>query len=174
MFIHKEMTAEEFLAFEAQHPDKRFNFIDGEIVEVSPKPVHGGIQAFLAAALISYMEGNPLSQMYRVYTEVLHVLSGEKFLPDVCVNILTTADYFTTPPLWLAEIRSDTQSRAAQRRKMEAYLRHGVAGAVLILPGEAVEVYRPDQAVQVLTGEDLLDGGTVLPGFSLPVKRLLS
>jgi Uma2 family endonuclease len=115
MFIHREMTAEEFLAFEAQHPDKRFDFIDGEMVEVSP-----------------------------------------------------------TPPLWVAKIRSDTQSRAAQRRTMDAYLRHGAAMAVLILPGEAVEVFRPDQAVQVLTGEDVLEGGTVLPGFMLPVKRLLS
>jgi Uma2 family endonuclease len=174
MFIHREMTAEEFLAFEAQHPDKRFDFIDGEMVEVSPTPLHGLKQMLLGAALFTYLEEHPLGKTYGVYSEVLHVLDGDKFLPDVCVNILTDADYFTTPPLWVAKIRSDTQSRAAQRRTMDAYLRHGAAMAVLILPGEAVEVFRPDQAVQVLTGEDVLEGGTVLPGFTLSVKRLLS
>ncbi len=51
MFIQKEMTAEEFLAFAEQHPDKRFDFIDGEMVEVSPKPIHGRKQVIFAAAL---------------------------------------------------------------------------------------------------------------------------
>ena len=34
MFIRRDMTAEAFLAFADQHPDKRFDFIDGEIVQV--------------------------------------------------------------------------------------------------------------------------------------------
>jgi Uma2 family endonuclease len=35
MLPEKEMTAEAFLAFAEQHPDKRFDFVDGELVEVS-------------------------------------------------------------------------------------------------------------------------------------------
>jgi len=170
MFIQKEMTAEEFLAFADQHPDKQFDFIDGEVVEVSPKPMHGWKQAFIASALVVYTEDHPVG---RVYTEVLHVLNGEKFLPDVCINEISDADYLTTPPLFVVEIRSDSQTRESQRRKMRAYIGHGVKMGVLVLPGEAVEVYRPEKEVLVLKADDVLDGDDVLPGFKLPINRIL-
>jgi Uma2 family endonuclease len=79
--IPKEMTPEEFLIFVEQHPDKHFDFIDGEMVEVSPKPLHGRKQADFTIALGAYTKQNPVGL---VYTEVLHVLNGEKFIPDVC------------------------------------------------------------------------------------------
>ena len=170
MFIQKEMTAEEFLAFAEQHPDKRFDFIDGEIVEVSPKPVHGIKQVRFTIALGNYTEDHPVGQ---VYTEVLHVLDGEKFMPDVCINEYSEADYLTKPPLFVVEIRSDSQTRELQRRKIQAYLKHGVKMAVLVLPGEAVEVYRPGHETQVLSADDTLDGADVLPGFKLPLNRIL-
>jgi Uma2 family endonuclease len=171
MFVQREMTAEEFLAFADQHPDQRFDFIDGEIVEVSPKPIHSKKQARIAGALDIYLEDHP--QIGVVYTEVLVVLNGEKFLPDVCVAQDSEANYLTEPPLLAVEIRSDSQSRAAQRRKVRAYLKHGVKMAVLVLPGDGIEVHRPDKEVIVLTAEDTFDGEDVLPGFKLPLKRIL-
>ncbi|MEO8609473.1 MAG: Uma2 family endonuclease [Chloroflexota bacterium] len=170
MFVQREMTPEEFLAFADQHPDKRFDFMDGEIVEVSPKPVHGKKQVHFTIALGNYIEGHPIGV---VYTEVLHVLDGEKFMPDVCVNVDSDADYLTTPPLFVVEIRSDSQSRESQRRKARAYIQHGAKMVVLVLPGESVEVYRPGKNVLVLTAEDTLDGEDVLPGFKLPLNRIL-
>jgi len=104
---------------------------------------------------------------------VLVVLNGEKFLPDVCVAEDTEANYLNEPPLLVVEIRSDSQSREAQRRKIRAYLRYGVKMAILVLPGEGIEVYRPRKDVQTLTAEDTLDGADVLPGFKLPLKRIL-
>jgi Uma2 family endonuclease len=170
MFIQKEMTAEEFLAFAEQHPDKRFDFIDGEIVEISAKPIRGRIQAILAGAVEKYAQANSIGT---AYLNVLHELNGEKFLPDVCVNIDSDADYLTTPPLLVVEIRSDSQTRESQRRKIQAYLKHGVKMAVLVLPGEAVEVYRPGHETLVLTADDTLDGADALPGFKLPLNRIL-
>lgn len=170
MFAQKEMTPEAFLALVEAHPDKRFDFIDGEIVEVSPKPSHGQKQALITIALGNYIAENPIGV---VYTEVLHVLGGDKFLPDVCVNVDSEADYLTTPPLFVVEIRSDSQSRESQRRKALAYIRHGAKMAVLVLPGECVEVYRPERETLVLTIDDVLDGEDVLPGFKLPLNRIL-
>jgi Uma2 family endonuclease len=171
VFIQREMTAEEFLAFAEQHPDKRFDFIDGEIVEVAPKPMHGKKQIRFGSALDHYLEAH--AEIGVAYTEVLHVLNGEKFLPDVCVNIDSDADYLTTPPLFVVEIRSDSQTRESQRRKIRAYHKHGVKMAELVLPGEAVEVYRPGHETQVLSADDTLDGADVLPGFKLPLNRIL-
>lgn len=170
MFVQREITAEEFLAFAEQHPDKRFDFIDGEVVEVSPKPIHGRKQIIFGSELEAYTRQNPVGV---VYSEVLVVLYGEKFLPDVCISDYTEADYLTTPPIFVVEIRSDSQSRESQRRKARAYIRHGCKMVVLVLPGENVEVYRPDKDVLVLTAADVLDGEDVLPGFKLPLNRIL-
>lgn len=171
MYMIKEMTPEEFLAFAEQNPDKRFDFMDGEMVEVSPKPLHGRKQTLLAVALENYTQKHPVGV---VYTEVLHVLDGEKFIPDVCINQESDADYLTIPPRVVVEIRSDTQSRESQRRKARAYIQHGVPMVILVLPGEQVEVYRPDKERLILSPDDILDGDDVLPGFTLPLKPILT
>ncbi len=171
MFIQKEMTPEEFLMFADQHPDKRFDFIDGELVEVTPKPIHGKKQVRFGTALEQYLETHP--EIGVAYSEVLHVLDGEKFMPDVCVNVDSDQDYLTTPPVFVVEIRSDSQSRESQRRKMRAYIQHGVKMGVLVLPGEAIEVYEPGKTPRVLIATDALEGGDVLPGFTMPLSRIL-
>lgn len=171
MFIPKEMTAEEFLTFADQHPDKRFDFMDGEMVEVLPKPLPGRKQTLFAVALENYAQQHPVGV---VYTEVLHVLDGEKFIPDVCINEASEADYLITPPLLVIEIRSDTQSRESQRRKARAYIKHDVPMVVLLLPGESVEVYQPGRETQILTADDELKGGDVLPGFKMSLKAILA
>ena len=171
MFDQKDMTAEEFLAFADQHPDQRFDFIDGEIVEVLPKPLYGRKQAQFGSALGNYAKAHP--DVGTAYIKVLHVLNGEKFLPNVCINVDSDANYLTTPPVFVVEIRSDTQTRESQRRKMRAYIKHGVKMGVLVLPGEAVEVYRPGREAVVLTVNDVLDGDDILPGFQLPLNRIL-
>jgi Uma2 family endonuclease len=168
MLLQEPMTAEEFLIFAAQHPDKRFDIIDGEIVEMSPKPLHGRIQTIFAAGLETYTKGNPVGV---VYTEVLHVLNGEKFIPDVCINQPSEDDYFTTPPLVAIEIRSDTQSQESQPRKARRYLKHGTKMVILALPRKSVEVYRRGAKVLVLGIDDTI-GGDVLPGFKLAVREL--
>jgi len=168
--IQTEMTAEEFLAFADQHEDQRFDFMDGEIVETQAKPLQGRLRAVFAATLETFMQQNPIAV---VYTNVLLVLNGEKFLPDVCIAEDTDADYLTTPPLFVVEIRSDTQSRESQRRKARDYIRLGVKMVVLELPGESVEVFRPGREALVLTKQDVLDGEDVLPGFQFPLIRVL-
>ncbi len=171
MLFQREMTAEEFLVYADLHPDKRFDFIDGEMVEVSPKAVHGRIQVEFASAFRTYTRNNPIGV---VYTEVLHVLGGKKYMPDVCINQPTTEDYFNElPPLIAVEIRSDTQSKTAQRKKAAEYIQHGVKLSILVFPGDSIEVYRPDMMLLVLSGDDVLDGVDVLPGFNVAVKELL-
>lgn len=170
MDAEKQMTAEEFLAFAEQNPDKRFDFIDGEMVKVWPKPLNGRIQAILISVLSIYNQQNPIGV---VYTETLHVLNGEKFIPDVCINVATDDDYLTAPPLVAVEIRSDSQSRASQRRKARDYIRHSTKMVILTFPRENVEVYLSGQEPIILGEDDVIDGGDVLPGFRLPVRDIL-
>ena len=170
MFLQREMTAEEFLAYAEQHPDKRFDFMDGEMVEVSPKAIHAGIQATFTVEFGIYLKQHPIG---KVYTEVLLVLDGVKMMPDVCIHTPTTEDYLTTPPLVTVEIRSDSQSKRAQQRKAISYIEKGVRMSILVFPGENIEVYVSGQAVKVLTYGDTLKEESVLPGFSILVDNLL-
>lgn len=170
MLFQREMTAEQFLEFAAQHPDKRFDFVHGEVVEVSPMPVHGRIQAAFATALNNHNEENPVGV---VYTEVLHELGGEKFIPDVCINIPTTEKYLTVAPVIAIEIRSESQKITDQREKVISYLKHGSKMAILVIPGESVEVHRQGRKVKILTFGDILDGEDVLPGFKIAVDKIL-
>ena len=143
----EQMTHEAFFAHVAQHPDTRFDFMDGELVEVSPKPLHGYLQAQLITLLSLWLRENPIGV---VHTEVLHVLNGENFIPDVSVNASRADDrsHFDAPPLLAVEIRSDTQSRAAQRRKARRYVVNGTPAVLLVLPNEAFELFTPQ------TGDD--------------------
>jgi Uma2 family endonuclease len=168
--LSAEMTAEDYIAYAEAHADTHFDFIDGELVEVSPKVVHAWIQAFLARMFGNYLEGKALG--VAVFTKALHVLDGEKLQPDVSINRPTHDDYFTAPPLVAVEIRSDTQSREAQRRKARAYIAHGTALVVLVMPTESVEVFRPGHDAEILALEDSLIGYDVLPGFELPVSGI--
>ncbi|MBZ0296233.1 MAG: Uma2 family endonuclease [Anaerolineae bacterium] len=169
MLQQREMTPDEFLQFARLHPDQRFDFIDGEVVEVSPKIVHGRIQTIIATALENYTRH---SRVGKVYTEVLHVLDAVKFIPDISVNHPTAADYFTQPPLLAVEIRSDSQSTEAQRRKARDYITHGTQAVWLVFPGEGLEIYRADGSVQALATDDTLEDSTLLPGFTLPLSDI--
>ena len=169
MIANKPMTAADFLAFAGQHPEQRFDFLDGEMVEVSPSKMHSRIQALVARLLGNYLDEHGFAAA--VHTEALHELDGVKFLPDVSVNRDEPGDlpYFTQPPLLAVEIRSE-----AQRHKARAYIERGAALVWLVMPGEGVEVYRPGHNSAALLPADTLDGGDVLPGFSVLVRRLFA
>jgi Uma2 family endonuclease len=170
MFVQKEMTPQEFLRYAQGHPDKRFDFVDGEMVEVTPQPVHGRIQAAFTTGLTLYTDENPIGV---VYTEVLHVLDGKKFIPDVCINIPTDENFITVPPIIVVEIRSPDQSKKSQREKIMDYVKRGVKMGVLVIPGESVEVHRAGQKPKILSYGDTLEGDDVLPGFTIAVDKLL-
>ena len=72
------------------------------------------------------------------------------------------------------EIISPSQSPAQVRRKAEVYLRHGTELVWLIDPeAQTAEVWRQGtERRDSIDAEGALSGGAVLPGFSLPLKRL--
>lgn len=173
--ILQPITHEDFFAYVESHPDTRFDFIDGELVEVSPKPLHGYLQARLTILLGKWLEGNPIGI---IHTEVLHVLGGDKFMPDISINQEKAYDhaYFDTPPLLAVEIRSDTQSRAAQRRKALRYIAQQTPAVLLILPGEGIELFTQEtgETPQVFKGDQLVKDIPGLDGLQIKVSELFA
>ena len=76
-------------------------------------------------------------------------------------------------PDFLVELRSKNDTLKDLRAKMEEYRENGAKLGWLIDPkNKRVEIYRPGQAVEVLENPSHLSGETVLPGFSLSLKRV--
>ena len=75
-------------------------------------------------------------------------------------------------PRFVAEIRSRSNSLAAQQAKMEEWLANGVALGWLIDPIlRQVHIYRPGLDPEILDDPETVSGGEVLPGFVFDVRR---
>ena len=95
-------------------------------------------------------------------------VSAERLPLDVRVR-----GYLEVMPELVVEIVSPGDSPQDIREKIDMWLEHGVSMAVIVHPGErAVMVHRPEIPAVMLTGDDALDGGDVLPGFSLPLSEI--
>ncbi|MGB3670764.1 MAG: Uma2 family endonuclease [Phormidesmis sp.] len=71
------------------------------------------------------------------------------------------------------ELRSKTDRLKAVREKMQMYLSNGVRLGVLLNPQKrGVELYRPDQAVEVLQKPSTVDLSEVMPNFILNLDRI--
>src|SRR5512141_1681195 len=71
-------------------------------------------------------------------------------------------------PDFIIELRSRTDSVEAIQGKMQEYLNSGLQLGWLINPQQQqVEIYRPDQPVEIIELPTDLSGEKVLPGFSL-------
>lgn len=86
---------------------------------------------------------------------------AEKFLP--------------LAPDFVVELRSPSDNFQPLQQKMQEYLDNGVRLGWLIDPRkQRVEIYRPNQAVEVLDSPTSLSGEDVLPGFTLDLSQILT
>lgn len=73
------------------------------------------------------------------------------------------------------EVLSEGNTKAEMARKLGEYFEAGVLLVWLVdLDQRTVSVYTTSEQPVVLSGDALLDGGNVLPGFSLPLASLFS
>jgi len=73
------------------------------------------------------------------------------------------------------EVISPSDRTSETNRKVMDYLEAGVRLVwVVDPPVRTVAVHTPDRVVHILHEDDTLDGGDVLPGFTLPVANIFS
>ena len=181
MAVQHAYTVQEFEDFIAQseNADWHFELINGEIVKKMPTFLHGMIVLLLGNALLVYLRDNPIGRAsvearYRPIGDDLNdripdlsFITNEKgapvsrgaapFMPDLAV-----------------EVQSPDQSDKDMVDKAAYYLANGTRMVWLVYPEKPlVEVLTPDDR-HLLTEENTLDGGDVLPGFSLSVRDIFS
>ena len=163
--------------------DKRLvELIDGTLVE---KPV-GLYESLIAGWLITALNNFVLPRNLGYVSGeagMMRMLSGRVRLPDVAflsVESLPGGQIPREPvptlaPTIAAEVLSATNTVWEIRQKLQEYFESGTRLAWVVDPVKrAVAVYTSFSAepARVLTDEDVLDGGTVLPGFSVGVADL--
>ena len=81
--------------------------------------------------------------------------------------------YLEVMPELVVEIDSPSDTQQAVNDKTLMWLSLGVLMVVEVYPAErAIMVHRPSAPALTLTGDDVLDGGDVLPGFTLPLSEI--
>ncbi len=95
-------------------------------------------------------------------------VSAEKLPLDVRVE-----GYLEVIPELVVEIVSPSDRQNEVNDKTLMWMSHGVLMVLEVYPAErAVMVHRPGVPAVTLTGEDVVDGGDVLPGLSLPLSEI--
>ena len=95
-------------------------------------------------------------------------VSAERLPLDVRVQ-----GYLEVVPELVVEIVSPSDSETDLREKIAMWLDFGVSMALEVRPADrAIAVHRPGVPSETLTGDDVLDIGDVLPGFSLPLSEI--
>ncbi len=177
--------------FIRQFDQSPFELIDGERIPIMP-PVyaHGLIWKRLYALLAAYEQAHP--ELVEVYSELPFVLvydsdwvSGSR-VPDIMVfrteriaaYRAQTPDFGDKPivlvPDVCVEIISQNDNYQEVDAKVDSYLADGVQLIWVVNPrNQTVTIYTPDSnQFTRLKVDETLNGGTVLPNFSLPVKAI--
>ena len=180
MVIKHAYTIQEFEDFIAQPENAEYHFelIDGEIVQKMPTMLHALIISLLNIALGIYLQQNPIG---RALVEARYRLSHDErhdVIPDLSFvtmdkPIIRKGAAPFLPDL-AVEVQSPDQTDKFMVDKAAYYLANGVRMVWLIYPEKRlVEVLTPD-ARHLLNDADTLDGGDVLPGFSLSISDIFA
>jgi Uma2 family endonuclease len=173
-----KVTTEEFDQFlqREENSDRLFEHIDGEIIEVTPGRTKnsgiGHVLSFLVRSfclervLPCYISGE--ASAYRV--------QGNTVVPDMAYKQTPLSDDYPdpVPPLWAVEIISPTDKPFDIRNKRNLYLAAKILYWEVYPERQSIDVYAPDKPVRTLGIGETLDGGDVLPGFTLPVRDLFA
>jgi Uma2 family endonuclease len=173
------MTIEEFARAPLQGS---WELIDGEPVELMPAAGRSGwISALIVTHLTNHVLANQLGWVFS--SETGFVLFDDRQTvraPDAAVvlrdRLAGPPDAFVPlAPDLAVEVLSPSDRMADAMSKVSMYLQAGVRLVWLVDPAErTVTIFRPDGGLKMLGESDTLDGGDVLPGFSLPVVEIFA
>lgn len=156
--------------------------IDGTLVEKAMGAREGFMAATLIILLGNFVRKNNLGIVGGA--DVIHrIIDGQNLLPDVSFTAWDTlpeddahlqpiSDY--TPDLCI-EILSEGNTRAEMDRKRKEYFRRGATLVWEIEPvARTVAVYTSAARCKTLRESDTLDGGKVLPGFTMSLAEFFT
>jgi Uma2 family endonuclease len=174
-------TEQDLLVFVER--DKRLvELVDGTLVEKPVGWMESRIAMVIAVALSNFVTPRRLGYVSGA-DGTLKMKSGRVRLPDVTfISVddvpggrLTREPIPQLPPTLAIEVISESNTPGEMRQKIKEYFDSGSRLVWLIYPSTrtvAVFATLHDEPTCVLSDGDVLDGGTVLPGFSISVAHV--
>jgi Uma2 family endonuclease len=167
---------EQFIAL-SENSDHHFELIGGEIFEVVSNNYASAVAASILFFIKLFLRDHNLGG-YVTGADGGYQVLGERYIPDVAyisaVRQLEASHetYNPLPPDLAVEVFSPTDSEKKLTAKVVNYLTAGTLVWVIYPDDKEIAIYAPGQLVRFVGLDDVLDGGTVLPGFHLPVRDI--
>jgi len=174
------LTAEEY----GRLPDdgRKTELVRGEVVEMPmPYPRHGEICVQIAYLIRRFLEEHPVGRVIGNDSGVITEHNPDTVrgadvayysFARVPAGPMPRNQYLTVVPELVFEVRSPGDYWRGVVGKVNEYLKAGVSVVCVVDdPTEQVRVF-DDDGVHPLGGDDALEFPKLLPGFSVPVRRL--
>jgi Uma2 family endonuclease len=180
----KQYSIEEYLAFAnlPENEDKRFELVEGEIDELPPSSTRNTVIAgWYIFFFNQYLLENPIGYV-SVSDGGFRMTNGNVRQPDAAY--VSRARYpklqdtvFPVAPDIAVEVVSPSETAQKVRDKVNDYLSSGTTFVWVAYPDDqSIDVHTLNQdssiTVRKLSGDESLDAGNVMPGFTLKMKRV--
>ena len=161
--------------------DDPTELVRGRVVrEPRPSVRHGAVQAELASLLISHVRESDAGTVLTESGVILFRDPDTVRGPDVAFYARDRLPdplpdgFAETAPDLVAEILSPHDTATGLQARIRDYLGAGVRLIWVLDPqGGTVTVYRSPNDIRLLSGDEILEGEEVLPGFRVGVGELL-
>ena len=174
------MTADELLKM--PHNNMRYELIKGELFEMSPAgSTHGKIAARIGAHLLLFVEENNLGVVYAAETGFVIDTHPDtvrapdaSFVTQMRIDTLgNTEGFFPGAPDLAVEVISPNDTYTQVADKALEWLRAGTQMVIVIDPNKkTATIYKDLDDIVILTELQTIDGGSLLPGWSLSLQDL--
>ena len=174
----KVMTVAEFEVY-AQRPEnaeRRLEWLEERIHEVVSNNLSSGIAMRLAGLVTAQVVMGDLGLV--TGADGGYKVGKGRYIPDFAfIAKAKQADYTreaynSIPPDLVIEVISPSNTKAEIAKKTKHYLAVGATVWAVDPIAVTIKVDVPGQATRVLGLEDTLDGGEVLPGFAVAVRKI--
>jgi Uma2 family endonuclease len=175
-------TEKHVLAAEEAHRKRLCELIDGVLVEKALGLQESFLGMELAHLIRTYLDTNPLGIVLGA-DGMIRTFPGQVRIPDISFiswdrfprgEVPAEAISSAVPNL-AVEVLSPSNTKKEMARKLRDYFLAGVELAWLIDPKKQTgEIYTAPDVCRRISKSQSLDGGTVLPGFRLPLKQLFA
>ncbi len=178
----KLYTADDLLKLSAADDSKRYELDRGVLIEMAPTgETHGILVNEIAYVITTFVRAGNWGRVTAAETGFL--LSENPAIvraPDIAFTSRDrlqprTDKYPRVAPDLAVEVISPGDSQPEIHEKVVEYFRAGTRLVWVVYPrSRAIYVYHAPTQITVLGVEDTLDGGDVLPGFTVKIGNLFA
>jgi Uma2 family endonuclease len=178
--MEREATYTSIAAFEEMYLGTPFELVNGEVRRVSPSDLQASaIAVRMASKLLVFVEENQLGLVtgadggYTLDDENMRAPDAAFISVERLRQQLDPAKFGAVAPDLAVEVMSPHDLASEIQQKVALYMVRGVRLVWVIYPDtRQVVVHYPDGTARTRNESDMLDGESVLPGFSITVSSI--